>query len=232
AYALMTGSRRGPAFDSLFAVGNPLVGEADRKSFAALYRDAKLGPLPDAEREVREVGQLYARAVVLSGAEATESRTKSAAKKASVIHFATHALFDDAHPMSSRLALARDEAGADDGWLEAREIMNLDVDADLVVLSACETARGAIGGGEGVVGMAWSFFVAGARSTISTQWKVGTDSTAILMIDFHRTLHRSAATVPLRKARSLRDAQLRVLRDPRYRHPFHWAAFVILGDAS
>ena len=234
AYALMAGSRRtaAQATPSFFAVGNPAFDETTRKAVASFYR-ATLDGLPEAEREIEESRAFYGRSRVLRGEQATEARTKSGIAGAAVVHFATHALFDDANPMYSRLALARDPtSSADDGWLEAWEIMRLDLDADLVVLSACETARGRIGAGEGVVGMAWSFFIAGARSTLAAQWKVSSASSADLMIAFHKALHDRRAGLPLRKALSLRDAQLRLLRDPRYEHPFYWAAFVIVGDAS
>jgi CHAT domain-containing protein len=217
---------------TLFAVGNPTLDPTAKNALTSLYRDATLGPLPDAEREVDTVRTLYgARTLVLKGTQATEERTRSAIGDARIVHFATHALLDDTHPMYSRLALARDDRATDDGWLESWEIARLDLAADIVVLSACETARGRIGGGEGVVGMAWSFFVAGARSTLATQWKVGSSSTAELMIAFHRAL-RAGRNPSMLKAEALRAAQLEMLADERYRHPYYWAAFVLLGDPS
>jgi CHAT domain-containing protein len=108
----------------------------------------------------------------------------------------------------------------------------LDLNADLVVLAACETARGGAGGGEGVVGLSWSFFLAGASSTLASQWKVASDSTAHFMIDFHRALRAPAADPALHKAQALRDAQLQSIRKKETAHPFHWAAFVLLGDPS
>jgi CHAT domain-containing protein len=234
-YALVAEARgklRQSRPSSLFAVGNPTLDASTSTTFTSFYRDATLNPLPDAEREVDALQGIYRHAVVLKGAEATEAKAKAAVGGASVVHFATHALFDDHNPMYSRLALARDGSAPEDGWLEAWEIMRLDVPADLVVLSACETARGEIGGGEGVVGMAWSFFIAGARSTLATQWKVASARSADLMIEFHRSLSARAPRSPMRKAAALRDAQLRLMRDERYWHPYYWAAFVILGDGS
>lgn len=221
-----------PRSTTLFAVGNPTLDPMASSALTSLYRDATLGPLVDAEREVDTVRALYGPgALVLKGTQATEERTRSAIGDARIVHFATHALLDDTHPMYSRLALAHDQAAADDGWLESWEIARLDLAADIVVLSACETARGRIGGGEGVVGMAWSFFVAGARSTLATQWKVGSSSTAELMIAFHRAL-RAGRNPSMLKAQALRAAQLEMLRHERYRHPYYWAAFVLLGDPS
>ena len=72
--------------------------------------------------------------------------------------------------------------------LEARELIKMDLRANLVVLSACETARGRVGRGEGMIGLTWALFVAGALTTVVSQWKVRSDSTAQLMIEFHRQL--------------------------------------------
>src|SRR5213079_3293397 len=107
------------------------------------------------------------------------------APKYSIIHLATHGILDDSSPMYSRLVMARAENDPnDDGLLEAREIMRLDLHADLVVLSACQTARGRIGAGEGMIGMSWAFFVAGVPTMVASQWKVDSTSTAKLMVDF------------------------------------------------
>jgi CHAT domain-containing protein/tetratricopeptide (TPR) repeat protein len=214
----------------VLAVANPSI--EGRRELAAAYRNADLGPLPDAEEEADALCALYggARCTVLKRQRATESRTKVEIRDRGLVHFATHSLLDDRNPMYSRLVLARADEPADDGSLEAWEIAQLDLSTDLVVLSACDTARGRVGGGEGVVGMAWSFFVAGARSTLATQWRVETGSTADLMIAFHRALRDERGS--LRKAKALRAAQLQMLRDAKRRHPFYWAAFVLLGDAS
>jgi CHAT domain-containing protein len=91
------------------------------------------------------------------------------------------------NPLYSRLLLAT-ESDSEDGFLEAREIMKLDLHADLAVLSACQTARGQVGSGEGLIGMSWALFIAGTSTTVASQWKVDSASTARLMIDFHRNL--------------------------------------------
>jgi len=219
---------------SLFAVGNPTLDGASREIATSYYRGVSLAPLPDAEHEVDALRALYDkdRSVVLKREEATESKTKTALRDAAVAHFATHGILDDANPMYSRLMLARGEGENEDGWLEGWEVARLDLNADLVVLSACDTARGRIGGGEGVVGLSWSFFLAGAGATVATQWKVASASTAELMIAFHRALRAPVANAALHKAYALREAQLHMMRDPQTRHPFHWAAFVLMGDPS
>ena len=126
------------------------------------------------------------------------------------------------------MARANDDPN-DDGLLEAREIMRLDLHADLVVLSACQTARGRIGAGEGMIGMSWAFFVAGVPTMVASQWKVNSESTAKLMIDFHKRLKNEQFEQSQTTATALQQAALNVMKDPRYRHPYFWAGFIVLG---
>jgi len=217
---------------SLFAVGNPTFDPGAAPVTASFYRDTTLGPLPDAEREVDAVSALYDRrhSLVLKRGQATEGRTKAALADATIAHFATHAILDNGNPMYSRLMLARHGESSEDGWLESWEVARLSLKADLVVLSACETGRGRVGGGEGVIGLSWAFFLAGAHSILATEWKVASDSTAELMIAFHGALRAPARNPPLHKAQSLRKAQLQLLGHAKTEHPFYWAPFVLMGD--
>jgi CHAT domain-containing protein len=129
--------------------------------------------------------------------------------------------------MYSYLTLA--EGGPkDDGLLEAWELMQLDLKADLAVLSACETARGRIGGGEGVIGLSWAMFIAGVPATVVSQWEVESASTRDLMVNFHRSLIYSTPT----KADALRQAALKLMHNPETSHPFYWAGFVLVGDGG
>ncbi len=220
--------RRGKPSGDLLAFGNPTFGQETIKRIELAYRDAKLVPLPEAEAEVKALGQLYgARSQVFIGAVAREDRLKSAATTAGVLHIATHGILNDAAPLYSHLALATNDE-KEDGLLEAWELMQLDLKADLVVLSACETARGRIGAGEGVIGLSWALFVAGVPSTLVSQWKVESSSSRDLMLSFHRGLRNQ--THPLTKAEALRQAVLPLLKNPRTDHPFYWAGFVLVGD--
>jgi CHAT domain-containing protein len=106
----------------------------------------------------------------------------------------------------------------------------MDLHAKLAVLSACQTARGWVGAGEGVIGMSWALFVAGVPTTVASQWKVDSNSTTTLMIDFHRRLTQRPANSKTAKAEALRQAELGLLKSERYRHPFYWAGFVMIGD--
>jgi CHAT domain-containing protein len=104
--------------------------------------------------------------------------------------------------------------------------MNLRLDADLLVLSACETGRGRIAAGEGMVGMTWAALVAGARALVASQWKVEAASTTELMTAFHRGIAGGGRD----KSGHLRRASLEVMRSGHYAHPFYWAGFVLVGN--
>jgi CHAT domain-containing protein len=201
---------------------------------ATKLRDGEYMPLPEAAREVEAIAALFANrsAKVYVGADALESRAKAESPRYAVIHFATHGVLDDDDPMFSHLLLAaRPGDASEDGLLETWEMMRLDLHASLAVLSACETARGAIHDGEGLIGMAWALSVAGTSSTIVTQWKIASSTTADLMVDFYRQwLH--SPKMPFSKAEALRRARLHVLSAPAHRHPFYWSAFVLIGSGS
>jgi CHAT domain-containing protein/tetratricopeptide (TPR) repeat protein len=215
---------------SLLAFGNPALGKETVARAALVMRDEKLDPLPEAEAEVKGLGRLYgaARSKIYVGAEAREDRAKTEAGEFRVLHFATHGVLNDAAPMYSHLVLAQGDKN-EDGLLEAWELMQMDLRADLVVLSACETARGRLGAGEGVIGLSWAMFVAGAPATVVSQWKVESASTRGLMLGFHRNL-RAPSREPAPKAEALRQAALKLMKNPSTSHPFYWAGFVLVGD--
>jgi CHAT domain-containing protein len=225
---------------SLLAFGNPaLITQSAGR--AAVMQDEKLEPLPDAEKQVRELDGLFgrlsppARRKVYVGAEATEERLKAEAGDYSILHLATHGILDDRSPMYSHLALAQTTgSGNEDGLLEAWEILKMDLKAELAVLSACETARGRIGAGEGMIGLSWAMFVAGVPTTVVSQWKVRSDSTADLMTGFYTQLQARPAkgTPRVSRAEAMRRAALRLFGTAEYRHPFFWAGFVVVGDGK
>lgn len=214
----------------LLALGNPTLTSAEATTFP---------PLPHAEDQVRRLAALYPSELgtTLVGAAAREARVKRDAGRYRILHFATHGVLDDGNALYSALLLAGDPGDADgtaeDGRLEARELMDIPLAADLVVLSACETARGRIGAGEGVLGLSWAILLAGSASTVVSQWKVGDESTSQLMVALHRHLRQTPGTRGAGDvAGALRGAALQVMRDTRYRHPFYWAGFRVVGAAS
>jgi len=215
---------------AVLALGNPTIGKETIGRAAVALRDEKLNPLPEAEKEVKALGQLYgnARSKIYIGAEAREDRLKAEAAQARILHFATHGVLNNASPMYSHLVLAQGDRN-EDGLLEAWELTQMDLRADLVVLSACETARGRFGAGEGVIGLSWAIFVAGAPATVVSQWKVESASTRELMLGFHQRLMASSKA-KMTKAEALRQAALKLMKNPGASHPFYWAGFVLVGD--
>jgi CHAT domain-containing protein len=224
----------GTATPTLLAMGNPAIGKATSDHLQVAFRDEKLEPLPDAESEVKTLGQLYgSTSEVYVGAQAREDRFKAEAGKATILHLATHGFLNDSNPMYSHLVLSADEKGSDDGLLETREIMDLDLKADLVVLSACESGRGKVGAGEGLIGLSWAFFVAGTPTTVVSQWKVESQSTTELMTAFHRARQEELRSKSsFASAKALRQAALQLMKTNRYAHPFYWAPFVVVGDVN
>jgi CHAT domain-containing protein len=224
--------RTSEAKHDVLVLANPRLAPQTTQLVRAVQRDESMGPLPEAEEEAREIKAMYrGDATIVTGEDATESFLKRNANRYRIIHLATHAVFDDTSPLHSHLLLASAQNSAEDGMLEAREIMNFEFDPDLVVLSSCETGRGEVRGGDGVIGMSWALLVAGCPTAVVSQWKVGSAGTEKLMTEFHRRLskvppERRRATA----ARALRAADLAVMQMPEYRYPYDWSAFVVIGN--
>ncbi|HEY6137920.1 MAG TPA: CHAT domain-containing protein [Thermoanaerobaculia bacterium] len=213
--------------EELLAFGNPAVRQGTDERVRALARDVTLGNLPEAESEVRRIASLYdeRKSRVYVRDAAREAVFKREAPRFRVVHFAAHGILDDRSPMYSAIVLAAGPNEADDGLLEAREILELHIPADLAVLAACDTARGGVGAGEGMIGMSWAFLVAGCSTTVVSQWDADSRATEPLMVEFHRRLR--AGDSP---ARALQRAQLAVSANPRYHDPRYWAPFIVVGS--
>jgi len=144
------------------------------------------------------------------------------------VHFATHGLLDSEQPELSAIVLSLvDEQGrSQDGFLRAHEVYNLNLAAELVVLSACETGLGKEIKGEGLVGLTRGFMYAGAPRVVVSLWSVSDEATAELMVRFYRGMLKEG----LRPAAALRAAQLSLWREKRWEAPYYWAAFVLQGE--
>lgn len=189
---------------------------------AAFVSAGASGALPGARREARRVARFAPAADVRLGRQATAAalRRPSAASYR-VIHIASHSVIDDASPLRSAIALA--PAGDDDGFVTAADLATTRFDADLVVLSACRTARGRLLDGEGEQGLAAAFLASGARAVVVSHWDVRDDATARLMEDLYAAM---ASGLPVVDA--LAAAQRRsIARDE---SPTVWAAFSVVGD--
>jgi CHAT domain-containing protein len=145
-----------------------------------------------------------------------------------IVHFATHGLLNSSHPELSGLVLSLvDENGQpQDGFLRAHEVYNLKLGAELVVLSACQTALGKEVRGEGLVGLTRGFMYAGAPRVVASLWRVPSKATAELMKRFYRGM----LVQKLRPAAALRAAQVGMLKETRWSEPYYWAAFVLQGE--
>jgi CHAT domain-containing protein len=193
--------------------------------------DPDTAAAPDTARQVQELARFYgaANSKVLLGADASRTNWQQEAPNFRILHLATHAIFNSANPMYSYLVFSGKTDS--DKVLEARDVLKMNLHSDLVVLSACETGRGRVSMGEGLVGMTWAFLLAGARTTVVSQWKADSASTTQLMIAMHGFLAPALADGPMYgRARSLQKAALAVMRTPEYSHPFYWAGFVMVGN--
>lgn len=199
--------------------------------------DASIFPslqgLPSSGTEAKEIASLYQRALALTGEDARERQVKSEMARSDVIHLASHYVTDETSPLLSELLLAREEpveaeSRKSDGLLQAYEIYGMKLlRARLVVLSACQTGIERSYRGEGAIGIARSFIKAGAPLVVASLWPVETDATSELMIEFHKRRRLGG----LSTAEALRSAQLVMLNHPdrRFREPYYWAAFVLIG---
>jgi CHAT domain-containing protein/Tfp pilus assembly protein PilF len=214
----------------LLAVGDPTLAAEAIQQAGPLRSRQHLAPLPEAAWEVRSLAALYGpgNSRIYLGAEASERVFKAEAGNFRLLHLATHGILDDRNPMYSSLVLSQTgQSQGEDGLLEAWELLELKLDADLVVLSACQTAQGRLGAGEGVIGLSWALFAAGSRAIVASQWEVDSASSSQIMVELHRGLLAGHS-----KSEALRLAALKLQKQDRYRHPFYWAGFVLLGDGS
>ncbi|MEM7587250.1 MAG: CHAT domain-containing protein [Acidobacteriota bacterium] len=232
--ALLQQDRRAPRATRLAAFGDPLYPAASLPDPAPALRAAargfELAPLPATRVEVESLRRLHGQtARVYLGADATEERAKSIGAETTHLHIATHGLLDDRFPLDSALAFTIPEhwqEGEDNGLLQAWEIFEqVRIDANLVTLSACDTGLGKVLGGEGLIGLTRAFQYAGARSVLASLWGVSDRSTAELMKRFYHYLEGGQ-----NKDEALRSAQLDLLDEETYRHPFYWAGFQLIGD--
>lgn len=136
-----------------------------------------------------------------------------------ILHFAAHGVFIPEHPLNSTLLLAGDRSG--DGLLKAGDLYYLRLNADLITLSACETAMSTVSKGDDVIGFTRGFLYAGARSIVSSLWKVDDEATRDLMVGFYQRM------LIMDRDEALRQAQLNVKK--RHANPFYWAAFQLTG---
>jgi CHAT domain-containing protein len=220
-----------PQSGEFLVVGNPTM-----PSIAARAGEPpqQLPSLPGAEQEAKAIAQLL-NTQAITGNQATKTAILQRMPRARIIHLATSAIADNERGIGSAIALAPNPPasgtppyqGGDrrgDGWLTAEEILNLKLNAELVVLSGCDTGLGKITG-DGVIGLSRSFIAAGVPSAIVSLGYVPDDATAFLMTEFYRNLSSTPD-----KAQSLRQAMLATMK--KYPNPLNWGAFTLIGEAD
>lgn len=194
--------------------------------------------LPASLEEVRAIRSSFNRRHPLSGRPLAQKTTLLLHGKATegafkalnladyrFIHLATHAFANEVDPDLSGLVLARGDDPDEDGVLHVREVYDLDLNAELVVLSACETGLGKLATGEGIIGLTSGFLYAGAANVMVSLWKADDATTRDLMISFYDVLLSGHS-----KAEALRQAKLELIaRSPVHARPFYWAQFVVIG---
>ncbi len=189
-----------------------------------------LAELPGTESEVNAISKLFGarnfRSAVYTRDQADEKVAKSDALKSySYLHFATHGIVDETNPELSRIFL-RSATGTEDGNLFTGEIYNLQLNANLVTLSACQTGLGKISKGEGVIGLSRALVYAGAKNIMVSFWSVADESTAELMQDFYKTLLEHPGT---NFSQNLQQAKLDLLKTGKFESPYYWAPFILIG---
>lgn len=201
-------------------------------SMEAIIKDKgigeKLRPLPGAQQEAQQIADMFSGRAYINE-EASELRFKSEAGQYSVLHIATHGVLNDLDPMFSSLIL-KNEA-SEDGILHAFELYNMQLNADLAVLSACNSGMGKLEKGEGIFSIARGFSYAGIPNIIMSKWPVSDWSTELLMKEFYRNLKKGLAIDV-----ALQQAKIKYLNENRDNAsllaPFYWGGFVLSGNST
>ncbi len=188
-------------------------------------------PIPATETEIEAIYKLFNNkqmaAQIYTRNKANESQVKSEnLKEYKFIHFATHGFVNSDEPKLSGILLLHDSTSVEDGILFMGEIYNLDLQAELVTLSACETGLGKVQKGEGIIGLAQAFIYAGSKNVMVSLWKVSDASTSQLMIDFYEKL---LEVEEKNLAGAIREAKLQMIQDATYANPYFWSPFVLIG---
>jgi CHAT domain-containing protein len=225
---------------SLLAIGSPSYdlkesAQDEKKSTLHILKEIfknqgyDFSSLPYSKKEIKKIAKLFPKKDrdIYLGEQAREEVIKGTSlDDYQIIHFACHSLLDERFPFRSALVLSIDNDSQEDGFLLVREIYNLRLSADMIVLSACQTGRGKLENMEGVMGLPRIFFYCGARSVVSSLWNINDKSTTKFMPYFYKYLSEGNS-----RSEALRLAKIKMLKT-KYSHPFYWASFVLYGDSS
>ncbi len=197
-----------------------------------LINGKQIVPLPGTEEEVKTIFSFFdnnrKKALVAMHENASEDFIKSGIlHKYKYLHFASHGIVNTEKPELSGIILAQDSTSKEDGILHTGEMYNLKLNADLTVLSACETGLGKIKKGEGLIGLTRALLYAGSKNIIVSLWKVADKSTKQLMVDFYADMLENENKPDY--AKSLQKAKLKMIAEKKYAHPFYWSPFILIG---
>jgi CHAT domain-containing protein len=220
---LEEGGARG---EGILALGDPdYRTRIDGRAVATVRGGLRLLPLSATREEATAVGT-----VTLLGVDASELGLREALLRKPrwrSVHLACHGLLNDERPALSSLALTA--TPEDNGFLTCLDVFRMRVPADLVVLSACETGKGKVVKGEGIVGLTRAFMFAGAPRVICSLWKVDDEATRALMVKFYELWNPKDGENGLGAAAALSKAQEFIRSQAGWKHPYHWAAWVLWG---
>jgi CHAT domain-containing protein len=223
--SLVQAPEKRTAASAILVVSDPTERGKERVIAPSGYR---FGSLQHARAEAESVAALFPHAISLAERQAREAQVKERLECCSILHFATHGVLDAEDGMNSGLLLAAESADStEDGLLQAWEIAGMRLNAQLAVLSACDTARGDRRQGEGLMGLAWAFQAAGTPAVVASVWEVDDQATQELMVAFYTELHRGSRT-----DEALQKAMFHTREREAFHSPYYWAGFSLIGRAS
>jgi CHAT domain-containing protein/Tfp pilus assembly protein PilF len=235
---LSLGEKRDIYQKDFFALGNPLIKEkmesrcSPSDILMQLYENQgfKFYSLPYSKKEIKSISRFFKkekRDIFLNEDASEETLKRIQLSDYKIIHFSCHGFIDEGHPFRSSLVLSMTQRKDEDGFLQVREIYNLDMNPQLVVLSACQTGRGTLKRGEGVLGLPRVFFYRGSESVLSTLWRVKDKQAAVFMNLFYKYLASGKS-----RSHSLQLAKIEFIQSKKHSNPFYWAPFVLNGEFS
>ncbi len=228
------------SFQGLLAIGNPIYRynkENNKKTKEGNYYMAEIylnqgfsfSEIRYSKYEIEAISRYFRKSQrdIFVGKEAREDVLKNRQyNNYQIIHFACHSFLDEQFPIRSALVLSSDDDREEDGFLQVRELYNLRLNANLVVLSACQTGKGLMENGEGILGLPRIFFYLGARSVLSTLWGINDRVTAKFMNVYYSFMEKGKS-----KAQALRLAKQSMIKS-KYSHPYYWAGYVLNGESD
>ncbi|HEY6803657.1 MAG TPA: tetratricopeptide repeat protein [Pyrinomonadaceae bacterium] len=209
---------------TLVAFGNPQLSDDFIKRFELGYPGVKLTSAAQSDGYLKQIGTIYGTTEI---SVATEERFKSDIAKAGILHVDAPGLLDEVSPLSSFIALGRGDVKQSDGFLQAREIMNLQTDARLVVLPKMQQTNSFTG--SGMLANAWAWFVAGPTDTLVSRWDVDAAARSQFVNGFYSRM-KFGTRAPVSSAAAVRQSMLQLRHSTEYHHPYYWAGFALVGN--